>query len=198
MSVSSNAAGQTDAALWSQVRHDDHESFGVLFDRHAAAVTSYLYRELGSWPDAEDVTGAVFLTAWQQRHKHVDIEDSLRPWLIGVARNTARNATRARRRYDRALRRLQFEDSPLVASDDQRALIAEERGRAPVDLLAALPERERVVVDLYYQRGATLNETAEQLGLPLGTVKSRLSRARRRLRNIRIHQQAASDEGTAR
>jgi DNA-directed RNA polymerase specialized sigma24 family protein len=97
--------GSGDAALWSRAAHGDHDAFGQLFDRHAGAVYSYLFRLTANWSEAEDLTSAVFLQAWRRRAEVVIDRDSSLPWLLGVARRLAQNSSRARRRYQAALAR---------------------------------------------------------------------------------------------
>ena len=97
--------GPGDAALWSRAAHGDYDAFGQIFDRHAGAVYSYLFRLTANWSEAEDLTSGVFLQAWRRRAEVVIDRDSSLPWLLGVARCLAQNSRRARRRYQAALAR---------------------------------------------------------------------------------------------
>ena len=86
--------GPGDAALWAQAARGDHDAFGQLFDRHAGAVYSYLFRLTANWSEAEDLASAVFLQAWRRRAQVVIDRDSSLPWLLGVARRLAQNSRR--------------------------------------------------------------------------------------------------------
>lgn len=102
------AAGQQagDALLWQRITSGDHEAFGELFDRYAGAVYTHLFRRLGDWSEAEDLTSAVFLQAWRRRSDVVFERDSALPWLFGVANGLLRNAVRSRQRHAALLARV--------------------------------------------------------------------------------------------
>ena len=120
-------AQPTDADLLSSARDGDADSFGLVFERHAAAVLRFCFRRTGNAASAEDLTSIVFLAAWEQREKTVFYEGRARPWLLGVALNVLRSQSRAERRYRDALARIPAAASPEPESD---AAIAARR-RAP-------------------------------------------------------------------
>jgi RNA polymerase sigma factor (sigma-70 family) len=132
--------------------------------------------------DAEDLTSAVFLHAWRRRHEVVLDRDSVLPWLLAVANHTAANQRRALGRYRAALGRLAPE--PDVA--DHAEAVAERVDDA-ADLarlrkaVARLPAHERDVIELCVWTGLDQQAAAVSLGIAVGTVKSRLARARQRL-----------------
>jgi RNA polymerase sigma factor (sigma-70 family) len=111
------------------------------------------------------------------------------PWLLGVATNVLRNRWRAERRHRAALQRLPLERSPDFAAEADGRLDDERRMRAALRAVAKLPRRERDVLALCGWAGLSYDDAAVALGLPVGTVRSRLSRARARLREV------ASDSG---
>lgn len=166
-----------------RVRAGDPEAFRGLFDEYARTVYNHGFRLTGDWSAAEDVVSLTFLEAWRLRGRvDASTEGSLRPWLLGIATNVARNVRRAARRYDGALARLPRQGSePDFAEEvvdrlDDRQRIAQVR-RA----LAALRTPEREVLALCVFAGLDYAEAAEALDVPIGTVRSRLSRARTRL-----------------
>ena len=172
----------TDRELWARGCAGDASAFGVLFDRHADVVYNHLRRRLESPDDAEDLTSAVFLHAWRRRHEVVVDRDSVLPWLLAVANGVMSNQRRALRRYRTALSRLAPEpDVPdhaeavvdRVADTEELA-----RLRAAVQRLS---RHERETVELCLFTGLDQQAAAVALGVAVGTVKSRLSRARRRL-----------------
>ena len=178
--------GPSDAALWSRAAHGDHDAFGQLFDRHAGAVYSYLFRLTANWSEAEDLTSAVFLQAWRRRAGVVIDRETSLPWLLGVARRLAQNSHRARRRYQAALARIGAHlAEDRVAADPADAVVgqldSEQRMARLRAAIARLPRHEREAVELCVWAELDQQAAAVSLGVKVGTVKSRLYRARRRL-----------------
>jgi RNA polymerase sigma factor (sigma-70 family) len=171
-----------DRELLHRAREGRAEAFGVIFRRHSRAVYNHCFRRLGSWSAAEDATSLVFLEAWRMRGRAVDVDGSLLPWLLGVATNVARNAGRAARRYDAALFRLPGPvDEPDPAEDVAGRVDDERRMRDVLHDLSGLSRAEQDVVALVLMSGLSYAEAAVALAVPVGTVRSRLARARRRL-----------------
>jgi RNA polymerase sigma factor (sigma-70 family) len=173
----------TDAELWSLGCDGDHAAAGELFRRHAQAVFAFLVRRTGDRELAEDLTSTVFLEAWRKRGDVKLQGDSALPWLYGVALNCARNARRSLRRHRAALGRLALERPSPGSSEETR-----EVGRV-LELLRRLPKDQRDVVVACAWTGLSYADAAFALGIPVGTVRSRLSRARTRLAEL----EAATD-----
>ena len=178
--------GPGDAALWSRAAHGDQDAFGQLFDRHAGAVYSYLFRLTANWSEAEDLTSAVFLHAWRRRAEVVIDRDSSLPWLLGVARRLAQNSSRARKRYQAALARIgtHLADGAPAADPADAVLGRLDSVQRMARLRAAvakLPRHEREAVELCVWAELDQQAAAVSLGVKVGTVKSRLHRARRHL-----------------
>ncbi|MEV6212110.1 RNA polymerase sigma factor [Kitasatospora sp. NPDC051914] len=169
-----------------RVRAGDPDAFAELFDSYARTVYNHAFRLTGDWSVAEDVMSATFLEAWRL-HGAVEPEGgSLRPWLLGVATNLARNHCRSNRRY-RAAAAAAAAAVPLVPDHaDEVAGRLDDRLRIAVTLrqLGALRRPEREVLLLCLWEGLEYAEAARVLGVPLGTVRSRLSRARTKLRKL--------------
>ena len=171
----------TDRQLWDGAARGDTGAFAVLFERHATRVYNYCFRSTADWTLAEDLTSIVFLEAWRRRREVRLHGDYALPWLLGVATNVLRNHRRARRRYAAALARVHREHEPAFA-DDADARVDDERAmRALLGELARLPRREQEVVALCAWSELSYAEAAVALGVPVGTVRSRLSRASARL-----------------
>jgi RNA polymerase sigma factor (sigma-70 family) len=174
----------SDRELWERARAGEAAAFGVLFERHARAVYNYCFRRTADWAAAEDLTSVVFLDAWRNRDAvRLESDDAL-PWLLGVATNVLRNRWRSERRYRAALSRLPLERGPEFAADADGRLDDERRMRAGLRALGALRRHERDVFALCAWQGLGYEEAAQALGIPSGTVRSRLSRARARLREL--------------
>ncbi|WP_328328495.1 RNA polymerase sigma factor [Streptomyces sp. NBC_00455] len=168
-----------------RIRAGDHEAFAALYDEHAREVYNHAYRLSGDWSTAEEVLSETFLAAWRTRQAVEPEGDSLRPWLLGIATNKARNAKRGiGRRLAFLARRPAPEPVPDIADatagrvDDARRLAAVRQA------LGGLRRQEREVLALCVWSGLDYAEAAEALGIPVGTVRSRLSRARDRLRRL--------------
>ncbi|MEV7967386.1 RNA polymerase sigma factor [Sphaerisporangium sp. NPDC088356] len=165
-----------------RIRDGDTEAFSQLFDEYARAVYNHGFRLTGNWSAAEDVVSLTFLEAWRLRGR-LDAEGgSLRPWLLAIATNVARNTRRAARRYDDVLARVplgdwvpDFADEVIGRIDDAAKLTALQ------DAYRSLRRQEQDVFALCVLSGLDYAEAAEALGIPVGTVRSRLSRARKKL-----------------
>jgi RNA polymerase sigma factor (sigma-70 family) len=171
----------TDEEMWRGACGGDHECFGVLYDRYASRVYGYLLRRTVSWSDAEDLTSAVFLLAWHKRDQVVFDRASALPWLLGVARRVLANQRRMAARYRDAVAKLTREDMPDHAESVAQRLDAEREAAALKEQIRRLPRQQREVVELCLWTGLDQHAAAAVLGVAVGTVKSRLSRARSRL-----------------
>jgi RNA polymerase sigma factor (sigma-70 family) len=153
-----------------------------LFDTHVDEIRGFLFRRTGEWSTADDLTSIVFLEAWRRRSAEVPAE-SERAWLYGIATNVARNQWRARRRHSAALTRLSAERDDHGFSDDVDTRLDDEaQMRALLPRFRRLSRSEQDVLSLCVWSELTYEEAAAALGIPVGTVRSRLARARTRLR----------------
>ncbi|WP_329787321.1 RNA polymerase sigma factor [Lentzea sp. DG1S-22] len=178
----------TDEELWGQVRAGVSEAFGLLFERHAQAVFAYCLRRTGTWAVAEDLVSVVFMETWRKRTS-VTVEESLLPWLYTVALGVTRNHQRARTRYKAALGKV----PPQHADDDHaddvaRRVDAEARTRAVIAELEKLPAGDREVLEMSAWSDLSQAQIARVLGIPVGTVKSRLARAQRTVRGALVEE----------
>src|SRR5262249_39074405 len=159
-----------------------HDEFGVLFEEHARAVYNHAFRLTGNWSTAEEVVSLTFLEAWRLRGTIRPEGGSLLPWLLGIALNVARNVCRAARRHQAAMSRLPAApDVPDFADELAGRIDDAARLDGVRTALSSLRSGERDVLALCVWSGLNYAEAAEALGVPVGTVRSRLSRARRKL-----------------
>jgi len=151
---------------------------------HQQAVFRFAYLLLGDADDAEDIAQESFLRAWKHLMRF-DPTRPLRPWLLSITANLARNRRRSAGRYVSALMRAFREQpkEPPPESVNAQNTEANELWRAVQQL--DLPDQQ--IVYLRYFLDLPVSETAETLQIAEGTVKSRLSRALEKLRKI-IHQ----------
>ena len=157
-------------------------AFGHLFHEHAQAVYAFCARRTGDLTLAEDLTSITFLEAWRRRERLPSAAANALPWLLGVATNVVRNATRARRRYQAFLERLPTPIAFPPAEDRAVArAVTEARLKDALDAISGLSEREQEVVMLVLWSDLSYEQAAATLEIPVGTVQSRLSRARTKL-----------------
>jgi RNA polymerase sigma-70 factor (ECF subfamily) len=170
-----------DAALWARSRAGDRDAFGELFERHAKLIYNYCFRRVGSWATAEDMLSVVFMEAWRRRDKQLP-SDKVLPWLYGIATNVVRNQRRSERRFAAALSRMSaIEREPDFAARSNEQVDDERQAQGALNVLRNLPQREQDVFMLCAVGELSYEHAALALGVPVGTVRSRLSRARARL-----------------
>jgi RNA polymerase sigma-70 factor (ECF subfamily) len=157
----------------------DPRAFGVIFERHFAAIHGYLRRRLDRQL-ADELASQTFLVAFDRRATFDGRRSDSRPWLFGIATNLARNH---RRREIRELRATaELTPDPVMAIDGVESRIDAERMRGLLaQALSELPSEEADVLFLLTWAELDQSEIADALSIPVGTVKSRLSRARGRL-----------------
>ncbi|WP_411149691.1 RNA polymerase sigma factor [Streptomyces sp. A30] len=171
-----------DTNLRRRIRAGDHDAFGDLFDAYARSVYNHAYRLTGEWAVAEDVVSLTFLDAWRLRERLDEEGGSLRPWLLGIATNVTRNTRRAARRHTAAVARLPRDETVRDFADEIAGRLDDAAQLAVVrTALAKLRRAEREVLALCVWSGLDYAAAAEALGVPVGTVRSRLSRARTKL-----------------
>lgn len=175
----------TDHELWQRSQAGDHAAFGDLYERHASAVHAFCLRRTADEHLADDLTSTVFLEAWRQRGRREVTTPSARAFLFGVATNVLHQHWRTLRRHAGALARMRAAMTTAAPSQHEAETItrldAVQRVRAVRDALQTLPRRELDVLTLVAWGELSYEETAAALDVPVGTVRSRLSRARARL-----------------
>jgi RNA polymerase sigma-70 factor, ECF subfamily len=176
----------SDRVLWTRARAGDAAAFGILFERHAGRIYNYCFRRTGDWALAEDLTAATFLIAWRSHGRGPLRTESALPLLYGIATNALRNQRRSLKRARAAFRRVplpspeepDFSEETATRLDDRAAM------RQLLAVFSRLPRREQDVIALCDWSDLSYEDAASALGVPIGTVRSRLSRGRRRLREL--------------
>jgi RNA polymerase sigma-70 factor, ECF subfamily len=156
-----------------RVARQDQSAFVLLYDRHASRVYTLIMHMVNDRMLAEEILQEAFLRVWRHADQYDAARGSLLVWLLTIARRTA-------------LERLRFESrrpaladgnepTPLLESLPEPETTSEEaRWRSLYLAVQALPEQQRKVIELAYFQGLSQSEIAEELGIPLGTVKTRL------------------------
>ncbi len=176
-----------DAELVTRSVRGDLSAFNQIVDRYQSQVYNVAARILGSRVAAEDVTQETFISAYKAIRGFRG--GNLRAWLLRIARNQCFDHLRSMRRRPESSLEEAFEDTGFVqpASTDSlpetQALTAE-LGRAIGRAIHALPLDQRITLVTIDIQGLSYEETAEAFGVSIGTVKSRLSRARSKVRDL--------------
>lgn len=178
----------TDEELWDGVRDRVEPDFAALFRRYHKAVYNFAFRATASWSTAEDLVQATFATLWR-RAREGTIEplrrDSALPILLAMTRNEVLNSHRMGKRRVRLVEKV--EEQPWSDPDNVDEWVEQEAGMARVrQVLRRIPEEQRAVIEMVVWSGLDLAECADALRIPLGTVKSRLARARRKLATTEV------------
>lgn len=172
----------SDAAVIDE-SHERPEVFADLYDRHAGEIHRYVARRLGEVA-AEDITAETFLAAFRARTRFDTDRASARPWLYGIAANLIGRHRRAEVRGLRALARTGVDPVAETWSDRVEDRVTAQAARTPLAAaLADLSARDRHVLLLVAWADLSYVEVAEALDIPVGTVRSRLNRARKKLRS---------------
>lgn len=171
---------ENESDLLLRCREGDEASWRELVARHARKVFGLAYRFTGRVDEAEDLTQEVFIKVYQTLERYDAGVGSFGSWLMAVARN--QSIDRYRRCRQEHQRRVEDPEAvDLAPSGDEsalRSLEREERVRLVHRGLRALPSELREVLVLFDLQGVPYDEIAETLGIPLGTVKSRINRGR--------------------
>ncbi len=168
---------------------NDPEIFGDLFDRHADSIGKYFARRVGG-DQIEELLSEVFVTAFRARHKYSAEKGNALPWLFGIAHNHLRHYYRSYRRKSEADSRLKtghdsVENRLISFEDDLIATLdAEDDMRRVEVFIHTQPEIDREVLLLYAWDGLSYQEIGEALSVPVGTVRSRLNRIRKKIREL--------------
>jgi RNA polymerase sigma-70 factor (ECF subfamily) len=176
----SRADGGDDAAVIARSLRSP-ECFGTIFDRHAPVIYRYIARRLGA-DSADDLVAETFLVAFRRRGRYDGAQPDARPWLYGIATRLISRHRRDETRFLRAIARTGT--APASEALDAQIIdrvAAQAARRELAAALARLSQAQRDVL-LLVASGLSYPETGRALGLPAGTVSSRLARARRIVR----------------
>jgi RNA polymerase sigma factor (sigma-70 family) len=177
----------TDAALISQSLVDP-ECFSLIVERHATSVFRYLASRVDR-SSSEDLLSDVFEAAFRARQRYDSRYDDALPWLLGIATNVIRHHRRSDTRHASMVRRVtQLHGRTQEPSEGVDAVVASAELNDQMQqmrrALAALDDKDREILVLSAGLGLRYEDIARALGIRVGTVRSRLSRARRRLREL--------------
>jgi RNA polymerase sigma-70 factor (ECF subfamily) len=170
-----------DEELIRRIASGDRLSMQVLFSRHHVRVYRFILRLVRDAAAAEDLTSEVFLDVWRQADRFQG-RSAAATWLLSIARFKALSALR--RRSDAPLDEAAAEAVEDEADDPETALQKKDGGEMLKACLEALSTEHREVIDLVYYHERSVDDAAQILGVPQGTVKTRMFYARKRLAEL--------------
>jgi RNA polymerase sigma-70 factor (ECF subfamily) len=176
----------TDEQLMARVREGDEAALSALMHRHHAILRTVIARVVNNDADVDDLVQEVMIETWNRCQAYEEGKGKALGWLVTMARRRAIDRVRRRQAYSRAEERLRLhaehsEHSAETAGADEEAMTSD-RAEVLGRLLGELPEAQREAVQLAFYRGLSQREIAAKTGIPLGTIKTRLELAIRKLR----------------
>jgi RNA polymerase sigma-70 factor (ECF subfamily) len=171
----------SDAALLDKITAGSRPAMQVLYARHQSRIYRFILRMIGNEAAAEDLTSEVFLSVWQQAGRF-EARSTVATWLLGIARYKA--LSELRRRPE-----LSFDETAALETADadenpEVALQSKHRAESLRACLMRLSRDHREIIDLVYYHAKSVEEVVQIVGIPAGTVKTRMFHARRRLSEL--------------
>ncbi len=173
----------TEQALTESARGGDREAFERLFDCHREVVMSMLTRLTGNTYDACDLMQETFIKAFLNISKY-DSRYRFSQWIVTIARNTFIDHLRHRDTRDDSLTIDPTRTSDLAVDNPEEKIIIDEQRREIEHNIDALSRNYKKIIEMRYYQGLSYEEIAEELSIPVGTVKTRLFRAKERLNEL--------------
>jgi len=176
----------TDEQLMARLREGDEAALSTLFHRHQAILRTVIARVIHNDADVDDLMQEAMIELWNRCKAYDETKGKVLGWLVTMARRRAIDRVRRRQAYDRAEERLRIhvEDNsqaPDVVSVEEQVM-STDRAKFMSQMLESLPEAQKEAVRLAFYRGMSQREIAAKTGIPLGTIKTRLELAVRKLR----------------
>ena len=192
-----------DEVLVGHVQRGQLDSYNLLVLRHQATAYNVAYRILGDTGSAADATQDAFLKAYQRVHQFRGNGSSFKAWLMRIVANTCYDVLRSERRHNAGSVSLDEEEDASEWHDALRdpaarpdeLVLQKELDQQLQAAIGRLPADQRVILVLSDIEGYQYHEIAEMIGAPIGTVKSRLSRARSRVRDIVLREREEAPRG---
>jgi len=164
-----------DEELMQLVQRGNPQAFELIYDRHGGAAFSLAYRMVADRVAAEDVVQEAFLSIWRSRERYRRERGSLRTWVLGIVHHRAIDALRRNLVHDRKRASAEgLEERQEAPELTATEVIRRDEARIIRTALGTLPKEQRQTIELAYFGGFTHTEIADQLEMPIGTVKGRM------------------------
>jgi len=181
-----SASEPTDEQLMLRIQGGDEAALAILYRRHTALLRTIISRVINNDSDTDDTIQEVFCEAWRQAVHYSAEKGKALGWLVTLARRRAIDKLRKKQAYQRVEERLTFEteNNPLSqeSSDTSAETAAIDRAQILQRIISTLPEAQQDALKLAFYRGMSQREIAAHTGIPLGTIKTRLELAIRKVR----------------
>lgn len=183
---STSSTADSDEQLMARMKAGDETALETFQQRHRALVRTIIARVINNDTDAEELVVEVMLEAWKQSANYDEEKGKALGWLVTLARRRAIDRLRKKQTYQRAQDRLQeyTEREPLVGHVENDASDNSDRAEILQAVIATLPEAQQRVINLAFFRGMSQREIAAHTATPLGTVKTRLELAIKKVRTM--------------
>ncbi|KAB2645148.1 MAG: sigma-70 family RNA polymerase sigma factor [Verrucomicrobia bacterium] len=183
----------TDEVLMERIQARDDKAIAILYRRHTPLLRSVIGRILNNDCDVDDLLQVVFLEVWRQAAHYDEAKGKALGWIVTLARRRAIDKVRTMQTYFRAQERLREEPEPAphLGADEEAA--ASDTAKIFSRVLATLPVLQREALDFAFYRGMSQREIAAHTGIPLGTIKTRLELALRKVRTAIVALGGASE-----
>ena len=187
------AGEPTDEVLMERIQARDDKAIAILYRRHTPLLRSVIGRILNNDCDVDDLLQVVFLEVWRQAAHYDEAKGKALGWIVTLARRRAIDKVRTMQTYFRAQERLREEPEPAphLGADEEAA--ASDTAKIFSRVLATLPVLQREALDFAVYRGLSQREIAAHTGIPLGTIKTRLELALRKVRTAIVALGGASE-----
>ncbi len=160
----------------------DRDALEYLYDHYAGALLGVISRVIKKEEIAEEVLQDVFLKVWDKMESYDSSKGKLFTWMLNIARNQAIDKTRSKE-FSKEKKTGDI-DNFVNRIDNEDYVEQKVEAIGVSELLKALPDEQRFIIDQHYLKGYTQSEIAEEFNLPLGTVKTRMRLAMKELRNL--------------
>jgi RNA polymerase sigma-70 factor, ECF subfamily len=176
----------TDEELMAAIQSRDESALATLYKRHNGLLRTVAHRVINNETDTEDVVQVIFLEVWRMAEHYSEEKGKALGWIVTLARRRAIDKLRKKQAYQRAGERLRDETEKTKSNEvhqgaDEDAASAD-RAEILQRVLQTLPENQREALQYAFYRGMSQREISKHTGIPLGTIKTRLELAVRKVR----------------
>ena len=188
----------TDEELMARIQARDDRAIAILYRRHTALLRTVVGRILNNDADVDDHLQEVFLEVWRQAGSYDANKGKALGWIVTMARRRAIDRLRKKLAYSRAQERLHAEPEPVPYQGADEEAAASDTAEIFTRVIATLPVAQREALNFAFYRGLSQREIAAQTGIPLGTIKTRLELALRKVRTAIVALGGAGEWACAR
>jgi RNA polymerase sigma-70 factor (ECF subfamily) len=176
----------TDEELMSRIQALDDKAIAILYRRHTPLLRSVIGRILNNDSDVDDLLQEVFVEVWRLAAHYDEQKGKALGWLVTLARRRAIDKVRKNQTYFRAQERLHEEPEPAPYQSVDQEVVAADTAKIFSRVISTLPVAQRDALRSAFYRGLSHREIAAQTGIPLGTIKTRLELAIRKVRTALV------------